>query len=377
MKTTFKKILTLVLLFANCSLALAQQKAPLIVGDAAPEIRFSKWLKGTPVKSYEKDRIYVLEFWATWCGPCIAAMPGLSEFARKHPEVTVIAYNVMEKVGGRPYESALPNVEKFVKSMGDKMDFNVAVDNNDQYMLNNWLKNAGISAIPSTLVVKDGKLIWIGSPKGLENILELIKNGTYNVTSKGSEAQRAEVAATIKSQEAILQDYDKAIALKDYKAAIAALDKIAKDQPDMMYGVTMKKFTTLLDFVDEKQAVEVARKYLASISIGGNTVGNFGTAIADRTGLKPETYLFGAECLQLYISRSNGQANPLVYEYMAKCYAQAGDYVNAVKNQQIVFEKSRDALAAGKGGIYITKELVAQYEETLKAYQAKAGKKKS
>ena len=370
-----KQILTIALLFANFSLAKSQQKAPLIVGDPAPEIRFSKWLKGTPVKSYEKDRIYVLEFWATWCGPCISAMPGLSEFARKHPEVTVIAYNVMEKVGGRPYESALPNVDKFVKSMGDKMDFNVAVDDNDQYMFNNWLKNAGIFAIPSTMVMKDGKLIWIGTPRELENIVESIKSGTYSVTSNGSNEQRAKVAGAIKSEAAMLEPYEKAMAAKDYKTAIAELDKVGNDNPELKYGVTMKKFTTLLDFVDEKQAVEVARKFLASVTIGGNTVGNFGTAIADRTGLKPETYLFGVECLQLYISRSKGEPNPLVYAYVAKCYFLAGDYTNAVASQQTVLDKSRNALAADKGGAYITKELVAQYEETLKEYQAKASEK--
>ncbi|MCD0486694.1 TlpA family protein disulfide reductase [Pedobacter sp. MC2016-14] len=375
MKMIFKNTLTFILLFASCSLTIAQQKTPLIVGDAAPEIRYSKWLKGTPVSSYEKDRLYVLEFWATWCGPCIAAMPGLSEFARKHPEVTVIAYNVWEKVGGRPYESSLPNVEKFVKSMGNNMDFNVAVDNNEEYVSKNWLKNAGISGIPSTMLVKDGKLIWIGSPSGLEAMVASVQSGAQNAAPKVSEEERAKVAATINKQESISENYDKALAAKDYKGAIAALDKILADHPDMSYGITMKKFTTYLDFLDEKKGVEVAQNFLATTTIGGNTVANFGTAIAERTGLKPATYLFGTECLKLYISRSKGEVNPLVYDYIAKCYFLAGDYKNAVKNQQVVVEKTRDALTAGKGGARITKELVAQYEETLKEYQAKASRK--
>jgi thiol-disulfide isomerase/thioredoxin len=365
------------MLFTACSFVLAQQKTPLMVGDAAPELKYSKWLKGTPVKSFEKDRIYVLEYWATWCGPCIQAMPALSEYARKHPEVTVIAYNVMEKVGGRPYDSALPNIEKFVKSMGDKMDFNVAVDDNDQYMHNNWLKRAAINAIPATMIVKDNKLIWIGTPREMESTIASIKNGTYKVTSEGTDEQRAQVAATIQSEEEMLAPYEKAIAAKDYKAAIAALDKLGVENPNLAYPVAMKKFTTYLDFVDEMLAVDVARKFLSGITIGGNTVGNFGTAIADRTGLKPETYLFGVECFQLYIARAQGDPNPLVYDYIAKCYAQAGDYANAAKNQQIVFEKSRDALASGKGDGRITKELLAQYETSLKEYQVKAGKKKN
>lgn len=368
--------LTYFLLTAASFSAHAQKgTATLVVGDAAPPIRFSKWLKGKPLKAFEKDQMYVLEFWATWCGPCIAAMPGLSEFARKHPEVTVIAYNVWEKVGARPYESALPNVEKFVKSMGDKMDFNVAADNNEQFVSENWLKNAGVTGIPATMVVKDNKLIWMGSPGGLEALLESIRKGRFDMAPKASEEQRAKVAANIKNQDAMLEPYNKAIALKDYKAAIAALDKLLADDPTLSYGINMKKFTTLLDFGEEQKAVEVARNFLKTTTTGGNTVSNFGIAIADRSGLKPETYLFGVECLQTYISRSTSEPIPLVYDYIAQCYFLAGDYNSAAKNQQTAFVNAREGLAAGKWAGRITKELVSQYEETLKEYQVKASKK--
>ena len=56
------------------------------------------WLKGTPIQGFERGRVYVVEFWATWCGPCIAAMPHLSRVADKYKRrVTVIGVDVMEK----------------------------------------------------------------------------------------------------------------------------------------------------------------------------------------------------------------------------------------------------------------------------------------
>src|SRR5262245_23837473 len=64
------------------------------VGDAGPPLKATKWLHGTEVKEFKKDHVYVVEFWATWCGPCIVMMPHMGELQNQFKgSVTFIGYS--------------------------------------------------------------------------------------------------------------------------------------------------------------------------------------------------------------------------------------------------------------------------------------------
>src|SRR5262245_50564758 len=61
-------------------------KKVLKVGDPAPAFKATKWLNGKETPTFDKDKVYVLDFWAIWCGPCIQAMPHLAALQAEYKD---------------------------------------------------------------------------------------------------------------------------------------------------------------------------------------------------------------------------------------------------------------------------------------------------
>lgn len=144
-------------------------KAPsktLKVGDAAPELKVDKWVKGDEVKSFESGKVYAVEFWATWCPPCVKSIPHLTKLQKKHKDdgLTIIGVAASERQKAQGQDTRLANLENFVKGKGDQMNYAVAYDS-DREMANDWMRAAGQTGIPTVFIVGgDGKVAWIGYP---------------------------------------------------------------------------------------------------------------------------------------------------------------------------------------------------------------------
>ncbi|MFN8853907.1 MAG: TlpA family protein disulfide reductase, partial [Armatimonadota bacterium] len=66
-------------------------------GEPAPPLRVAEFVKGKAVTDLSKG-VFVIEFWATWCSPCIQSMPHISSLAKKYEgKVTVIGVSVWEQ----------------------------------------------------------------------------------------------------------------------------------------------------------------------------------------------------------------------------------------------------------------------------------------
>jgi thiol-disulfide isomerase/thioredoxin len=152
----------------------------LKVGDPAPKLCPGKWLQGEPVAEFAPGTVYVVEFWATWCGPCKASIPHLNELHLKFKDQGLVV------IGQDCWERNDAAVEPFVRNMAAKMTYRVAADDKSDggkgKMANAWMSAAGRNAIPAAFIVgKQGKIVWIGHPMKLdETMLGEILGATHS-----------------------------------------------------------------------------------------------------------------------------------------------------------------------------------------------------
>ncbi len=171
-----KKTLFTLLLLMIASGAIAQS-AFLDVGDTVSVYPKVVWLKGQSMTHFEKDKIYIVELWATWCMPCLAAMPHLNALSRKFNDkkVIVIGQDVMEDDQNK--------VEHFLEKEGDGMSFPVAFGggSGSDFTLK-WLKPAGVFAIPQTFVIQNNILVWQTNPENInDEVVQLLVDGKFTI----------------------------------------------------------------------------------------------------------------------------------------------------------------------------------------------------
>ncbi|MGA2046835.1 MAG: TlpA disulfide reductase family protein [Terracidiphilus sp.] len=92
----FSRFLIAVVLVPMALLTACDRGArPGITGEVAPDFKVSDGTTSIHLADY-RGKIVLLNFWATWCPPCVQEMPGLIELHHDRPDLAILAVSIDE-----------------------------------------------------------------------------------------------------------------------------------------------------------------------------------------------------------------------------------------------------------------------------------------
>lgn len=262
----------------------------LEAGEVAPPLVIGSWVKGwgkdgaidqgltSGSLAFDKDKLYVVEMWATWCGPCRRMMPALSSLQQQYAasNVNVLGLSIWE--GSRPLtqeeieksEGFESRVKKFVTDNPSLMRYAVAYsgENGMEDPLGSphaelrYMKDAMQWSIPSTFVIDGGgylksgkrdgvpRILWIGHPSyGLEQtVAEIVADHNGGAAFDVKAAQERANAKKQALQDGTLLNarMSEAINAKEFDKAIEITEAMYKLDPQVFARVKSVQFQIML-----------------------------------------------------------------------------------------------------------------------------------
>jgi thiol-disulfide isomerase/thioredoxin len=186
------------------------------VGKVAPPLPPLQWLHGEPVTAFEPGTVYVLDFWATWCGPCLQTLPHLQQVAAAYADRGVVVVGVTTLTDRNP----MGNVRAVLAAFrSDRHPVRQATTDTPEVE-----ETYRVSSLPRTVVVgPDGRVAYVGHPLRLEDVLDRLLAGTW-----AGRASAAEVESRVDELDGLYQRAARAPA-----AGLADLAKFEAAHPDV------------------------------------------------------------------------------------------------------------------------------------------------
>lgn len=166
----------------------AQEK----VGSPASKIHITDWIKG-PQKGINLDgNFVVLDFWATWCAPCLAAVPHMNELQERFKKNKNLVFISIS-------DENVYRIKKTLKNF--HFDSYVVTDTSGTTQ-----KLFGISRIPITYLIDDKGIIqWAGNPQNLtaELLFSFINGKNITVQEKSGSRKKQNNPKPVQSNKGV------------------------------------------------------------------------------------------------------------------------------------------------------------------------------
>lgn len=362
MRHTLSIALTAVAL--SGSNALAQDTATLKPGLPAPKPEIEHWVKGKAPEFFTPGTVYVVEFWATWCGPCRASMPHLTELQKEHPEIVIVGIS----------DEPLEKVEPFINSeaWAEKTGYRITTDP-DRSVHTDYMKAAGQNGIPTAFIVgKDGIVEWIGHPMQMDAPLEQVIAGTFDREAAAKAAaeegqRRAEerkAMQELRAEQAKLAGaMEKGLSGEGWGDYMTIMDGIIAKAPERLaISLSLQKFKTLVGPADQpKEGYAFGETLLPKLAGNGRALNDVAWFVVDDGDVKTRDLDFAMKAATA-ADDAMQHKDGAILDTLARVYWEKGDRAKAIELQAKAVE-----LAKGS-------DMESDMAETLARYRAAAEK---
>ncbi|MDA9777973.1 TlpA family protein disulfide reductase [Rubripirellula sp.] len=326
----------------------AQGVQELKIGSAAPELAIEHWIQDgngffKPVTKFEKGKVYVVEFWATWCGPCIQSMPHLAELQNKYRGQNVQIISVSNETVEEVKDLLGKQNEQVGKSFGELTSAWCLTTDPDGSVYKDYMDAAKQGGIPTAFLVgKTSEIEWIGHPMDMDGPLDSVVNDSWD---------RATFQKEMELQKQLQENMQRVSMLAGAGKFEEAV-KLAQDQRKATEGTAMEAQWTSVQYqiklmggMIDDDVLSHFRGRLTEMKGDAYAVGQFAYTLygqikqgADVGVLSQETLA----ALQSEVSGAEAEMLPLLYNTMALLKSETGDLEGAVAAQQAAVDAAPD-----------------------------------
>ncbi|MDW9782414.1 redoxin family protein [Sinorhizobium meliloti] len=231
---------------------------PLQTNSLAPALKVQGWVRGQTLANFQPGKVYVIEFWATWCGPCLSTMPDLMQLQEKYRDsgLEVVAVAASEKAVA--VDEVRAYLDLWLTERFPTLNFRVGLDCTGE-MNKLWMEASSSFGIPSSFVVdRDSHIAFIGHPTELDDVLPKVLDGSWRSSNQAKAAERKRIA---EGREVVfLSKISAAVKLKDWKTALSAIEEGIGLLPDSIQLRVAHAHTLLHKMRDMQAGLPVLRQ---------------------------------------------------------------------------------------------------------------------
>lgn len=314
----------------------------------------AKWIQGEGPKEFEAGKVYMFECWATWCGPCIAAIPHVNDLHKKYHDKGLRVY------GMNVWEDGEEKVAKFVNGKGDGMSYPIAYTGKDSAFEKEWLKPAGVRGIPHAFIVRDGKLVLTSHPSQLtDSVIEALLAGGVGAVKAAEEINAAKDSREKTGN--LIMAFRQAMSKNDADTMAAKIAELEKIDSSNSYLPSMK-----FDLLIARKEWEAASKSIKEMPEGPARQMTLAMA-ANRVGMQadgefPAEFVTAlTETYAAQVEKNGERASPMEYVTLSTLQWKGGGKDKA----QASAKQALEIAAAAKTGRSIPKEPFERFAKSL------------